>query len=121
MAKKNLTLPSDSDITQYKMLNELVEAVYTEMKELSKKKPDDLLNKFKVKSVNRVLEKLKVLLVSEPTVEFLDVLDEESLPSNSDSVLIISQHIAALKQFKNKYYRYDSSSFGHRWYTTENP
>jgi hypothetical protein len=120
MTKKAI-LPSEADISQFKMLSELVDAVYIEMKELSKKKPDDLLNKFKVKSVNRVIEKLKVLLMSEPTVEFLDVLDEESLPSNSDSVLIISQHIAALKQFKSKYYFYDSSSYENRWKTKENP
>lgn len=120
MAKK-IQLPSESDITNYKMLNELVEAVYLEMKELSKKKPDDLLNKFKVKSVNRVLEKLKVLLKGEPTVEFLDILDEESLPSNSDTVLIISQHIAALKQYKNRYYIYNERTYKHRWYTKENP
>lgn len=120
MAKK-IQLPSESDITNYKMLNELVEAVYIEMKELSKKKPDDLLNKFKVKSVNRVLEKLKALLKGEPTVEFLDILDEESLPSNSDTVLIISQHIAALKQYKNRYYKYDNGTYEHRWYTKENP
>jgi len=120
MAKKT-TLPSEADISQFNMLSELVDAVYIEMKELSKKKPDDLLNKFKVKSVNRVLEKLKVLLKSEPTVEFLDILDEESLPSNSDSVLIISQHIAALKEFRSRYHYYDNSSYEHRWRTKENP
>ncbi len=120
MAKKT-QLPSESDITNYKMLNELVEAMYLEMKELSKKKPDDLLNEFKVKTVNRGLEKLKALLKSEPTVEFLDILDEEALPSNSDTVLIISQHIAALKQFRNRYYRCDEGTYNHRWYTKENP
>jgi len=119
--EKKTQLPSNSDVTNYKMLNELVEAVYIEMKELSKKKPDDLLNKFKVKSVNRVIEKLKVLLKEEPTVEFLDILDEESLPSNSDTVLIISQHIAALKQYKDRYYKYDKGSYEHRWYTKEHP
>lgn len=118
---KKTNLPSEADISQFNMLSELVNTVYLEMKELSKKKPDDLLNKFKVKSVNRVLEKLKVLLKSEPTIEFLDILDEESLPSNSDSVLIISQHIAALKEFKSRYQYYDNSSLENRWRTKENP
>jgi hypothetical protein len=118
---KNSNLPSEDDITSYSMLTKLVDAVYNEMKELSKKKPDDLLNKFKIKSVNRVLEKSKTLLNNEPTVEFLDTLDEEVPPSNSDSVLIISQHIAALKQFRNKYYFYDMLSHKERWRTKENP
>jgi len=30
------------------------------------------------------------------------------LPSNSDAVLMISQHIQALEQFKTKYYTKDS-------------
>lgn len=120
MANKS-SLPSEADVTNYKMLSELIGAVYVEMKELSKKKPDDLLNKFKVKSLNRVLEKLTELLKNEPTSEFLDILDEETLPSNSDTVLIISQHIAALKEFNNKYYKYNASSFTSRWHTKENP
>jgi hypothetical protein len=41
------------------MLNELAESTYLEMKEFSKNKPDDALNAFKLKNVNRVLTQLK--------------------------------------------------------------
>ena len=56
------------------------------MKEFSKKKPEDLLNEFKVKNVNRVLSQIKSLLNDEPTSQFLDILDSDSLPSNSDAI-----------------------------------
>jgi len=35
--------------------------------------------------------------------DFLDLLDEESLPSNSDCILIIGQFNSSMKQFRSKY------------------
>jgi len=54
MAKKE-SLPTDAQVVKFQMLNELADSIYIEMKEFSKKKPDDALNAFKVKNVNRVL------------------------------------------------------------------
>lgn len=102
------------------MLDKLIESIYLEMKEFSKKKPDEPLNKFKVKSVNRVLEQVKEILKSEPTAEFLDLLDDESLPSNSDSILILGQFKASMKDFYSKYWKRESG-VGYRWSTNEKP
>jgi len=115
MSKKR-NLPTDAEIVNFEMLNELAESIYLEMKEFSKKKPDDALNAFKVKNVNRVLTQLKQFLKDEPTVDFLDLLDTESLPSNSDAILIIGQFKASMDNYRNKY----TSSY-RRWKTTENP
>lgn len=106
MAKKitNQNLPSEAEVQQYEMLEKLLASIYKEFKEFSKKKPDELLNKFKVKNVNRVLEPIKEIMKREPTNVFLDLLDEDSLPSNSDTILIIGQFNAAMKQFRSKYY-----------------
>ena len=43
-------------VNQYELLNPLLTGIYKEMQELSKKKPDSLLNAFKVKAINRILE-----------------------------------------------------------------
>jgi hypothetical protein len=114
--KKDNPLPSQEDVFGFAMLYKLADSIYTEMKEFSKKKPDDLLNTFKVKNVNRVLEKLKDFLKNEPTIEFLDLLDEETLPSNSDAILIIGQYKAALDNYRNR----NTTKYG-RWMTIENP
>jgi hypothetical protein len=98
------------------MLNELTESIYTEMKEFSKKKPDDALNSFKVKNVNRVLTLIKEFLKDEPTISFLDLLDDETLPSYSDAILIIGQFKAAMDNYRSKY----KNKFM-RWRTVENP
>ena len=126
MAKKekemNKNLPSEADVSKYEMLEKLLASIYEEMKEFSKKKPDEPLNKFKVKNVNRVLEQIKEIMKNEPTNEFLDLLDEDSLPSNSDSILVIGQFNAAMEQFRSKYFRKYQTGIGHNiWSTKENP
>lgn len=123
MAKKqvNKTLPSDAEIVKYEMLEKLLDASFIEMKEFSKKKPDELLNKFKVTSLNRILGPIKELLKSEPTISFLDLLDEDTIPSYSDSILIIAQFQSAMSQFKRNYYGPTTKYGNHRWFTKENP
>ncbi|WP_187262949.1 hypothetical protein [Pontibacter beigongshangensis] len=113
-SKENL--PTNAQIVKFQMLNELADSIYTEMKEFAKKKPDDPLNKFKVKNINRVLSQLKEFLKDEPTIDFLDHLDDESLPSNSDAILIIGQFKASMDNFRNKY-----TNQYRRWRTVENP
>ncbi|MHA4737078.1 hypothetical protein [Dyadobacter sp. MSC1_007] len=109
-------LPTNKEIVKFQMLDELAESVYVEVKELSKKKPDDALNKFKVKNVNRILVELKEFLKKEPTVDFLDLLDEEALPTNSDAILVIGQFKASMDNFRKKY----RNMYG-KWRTVENP
>ncbi len=120
MAKiNNQNLPSEADVIKYEMLTGLLSSVYNEMKELSKKKPEERLNEFKIKSINRILVQIKELLKGEPTNEFLEPLDSEILPSNSDSVLVIGQFNTATDQFKKKYYAFSGTKW--RWSTKENP
>jgi hypothetical protein len=99
--------PSQDDVDMFQMLYPMITADLTEIRNLSNKKPDGLLNKLKVSMINKKLEKLKRVLLSEPTTEFLDILDDDSLPSNSDAVLIILQFKSAMDQFKSKHYTRD--------------
>lgn len=127
MAKKKTTTatdynyPTEAEVTKYKMLEKLLDSSFGELKDFSKKKPDELLNTFKVKSLNRILSPIKDIMRNEPTSDFLDLLDEDTIPSYSDAVLIIAQFNAAMAQFKSLYYG-KSSQFGdYRWFTQENP
>lgn len=121
MKKTESNLPSNAEVNQFLMLRELAEGLYNEMKDLTKKSPNESLNGFKIKSLNRVLEPIKELLKNQPTYLFLDVLDETALPSNSDVVIILSQYLTAMKKFEDKYYRIDPSRHKHRWDTKEDP
>ena len=110
-------LPTPDKVEKFEMLYPLVLSDLSEIRELSKKKQDEPLNKFKVRTINKKLEQVKNILIDEPVLEFLELLDEETLPSNSDAVLMISQFVKALEQFKSKYYTKDSSDFELDYYS----
>ena len=108
MKKNESNLPSNAEVNQFLMLRELVTGLYDEMKDFAKKSANETLNEFKIKSLNRVLSPLKELMKDQPTALFLDVLDESSLPTNSDVVIILSQYLIAMQNYEDRYYRLDS-------------
>ncbi len=113
-------LPTNSQAEKYALLYPLLKSALFEIKELSKKKQDDPLNKLKVGKVNKILSQIKTdVLNDDPSRVFLDLLDDETLPTNSDAVLIIAQYEAAMAQFHAKHYGWDGTK--ERWFTKENP
>lgn len=104
MEASNSALPSKITVERIILLSSLLRSLILEMKEFAKKKQDGVLNKLKVKLINKVLTEIKNRLAGEPTAEFLEILDEDSLPQNSDAVLILGQFGRAIIQFRNKYY-----------------
>ena len=123
MTKKNKieNLPTNQIVEKFEILSPMLDAIFIEIQNLSKKKQNDPLNKLKVKMVNKILEEFKEILADEPTIQFLDLLDDQTLPSNSDCVLILAQYRSALSQFKSKYYQCDFLSSEYEWHTKENP
>lgn len=114
------SLPTNVQTEKYELLYPLLKSILFEVKGLSKKKQDEPLNKLKVGMVNKILSQIKTdVLNDDPSREFLDLLDDETLPTNSDAVLIIAQYDAAMAQFHAKHHGWDGSD--HRWFTKENP
>jgi hypothetical protein len=111
--------PMKEQVERFDMLHPMLQSFLTEVRELSKKKPDGPLNEVKIKMINRILVQIKEVLSTDASVEYLDLLDEEALPQNSDAVLILGQYSAAMAQFKAKHYGYDKGLFEHRWFTQE--
>lgn len=121
MKKTEQNLPTNADVNQFLMLRELVTGLYEEMKDLTKKSSKETLNEFKIKSLNRVLKPLRELLKEQPTAMFLDLLEDDSLPTNSDVVIVLSQYLSAMKKYEERYYRVSPGTFTKRWNTKENP
>ena len=123
MTKKNkdINLPTEQEVDKFERLSPLIDSIYEEMKEFSKKKPDELLNPLKVKMINKILTQVKDFLARDPNIEFLELLDDSSLPSNSDAVLIIGQFRAILNQFKSRFHYYTTYDGRSRWHTQEEP
>ncbi len=100
---------TDEQVKLYLTINPLLKSAFDEVKEFSKKKQDEELNIKKVKMINRLLEKAKEILKDEPTVDYLELLDEDELPTNSDAVLTMSQFISAMNKFHEDHYHYENN------------
>lgn len=105
-----------NDVAEYETLLPLLTALYSEFKGLSGKKPEAVVSKGKVAVVNRLLNKLKALLAQERSIEYLDLLDEDSLPQMSDVTLTLSQYVAAMELFKTHHQKYDPTTYSTDWF-----
>ena len=116
-SKKEERYTTEEQIGLYGTISPLLNSAFEEIKEFSKKKQDEPLNVKKVKMINRLLEKAKEVLKNESTVAFLDLLDENELPSNSDAVLTMSQFISALRKFHEDHFHSGDwdMKFGGEW------
>lgn len=103
----------------YDTTRPLLDALYEEMQELSKKKPDATLSESKIKLINRLLEDIRIVLTKEADFKYLDLLVDDSLPQNSDVVLMLSQYTAAMERFHSNYYGWDESANKFRWFASE--
>jgi hypothetical protein len=127
MANNKEWLPTEKNIEEYGLLNSMLESQKKEFDSLSGKKPTEQLSLFKIKMANRVLEPLKELFKHEESYKFLDLLEEENIPTYSDVVLIISQYKTAISKFESKYFTDDEfqhNAYGSpvvRWMTDECP
>jgi hypothetical protein len=93
----------------------LLNAMYEEFKDLAKKKPESAVSKSKLRIANRLLGKVREVLTTEESIEFLDLLDEDDVPQVSDVTLIFSQYVAAMHAFKAKYHGWNGSE--QDWFT----
>jgi hypothetical protein len=88
------------DIGEFEKLEQQLHSFLAEVSELSKKRPNDPLNKFKLKFINATLSKLNGLLKDDrPFADFKE-FDVDDLPTNSDVVVILSQYTAAVHRFR---------------------
>jgi hypothetical protein len=108
---------NEAKVRVYESTWPLLVAMYEEMKELAKKKPDATLGKSKVQVINRLLSDVKAILADEVMAKYLDLLVDDDLPQYSDVTLMLSQFVAAMKAFKGRYYGWDDRRGEHTWFT----
>ena len=79
-----------------------LEGFFEEIGNISKKKPDDAVNKFKLGFINQMLESANNLLGEDyrPFPDFT-TFDVDALPSVSDVVTMLSQYLRTLDKFRS--------------------
>jgi len=85
------------DVDKFEKLDGQLQSTYDEISLLSKKKPNDAVNKFKLKFVNTLLEQANDFLgqIYRPFSDFA-LFSEDDVPQNSDVAFILSQYMQCL-------------------------
>lgn len=89
---------------EYNLLFSMFKSAYIELREMSKKTPNESLSLMKVRMLNRILERIKKFLKDEATADFLELIDEDALPSTSDTIILLSQYAGAIKNYYKLYH-----------------
>lgn len=92
---------NSSDVDKFEKLVGQVQGLYEEMSILSKKSPNDAVNKFKLKFINQQLSECNALLAERyrPFDDF-DIFSEDEIPQNSDVVFILSQYLQCMEKLR---------------------
>ena len=90
------------DVIQFEKTKSQMSDLYKEIGVLSKKNPNDAVNKFKLKFINQSLIEANELLESKnkPYADF-DVFKEDEIPTTSDVVMILGLYLSALSRLKS--------------------
>ena len=83
-----------------KLVGQLM-SLYDELTLLSKKNPNDAVNKFKLRLINKLILQANQFL-GEKYLPFDDFesFDEDDVPQNSDVVFIIAQYLQCFEKFR---------------------
>jgi len=93
---------NDEQVQQFLKLQPQLQSAYDEISLLSKKKPTDSLNTFKLKFINSILLRANSILGDfyQPFPGEFEVFDEEDMPNNSDVVFILSHYMTSLEKLR---------------------
>lgn len=105
---------TEEKVALFEKVNEQLHSFYREIGLISKKKPSEPLNKFKLGFINQTLNKANDLLGEEyrPFPDFMTFDIEASIPTASDVVMMLDQYSESLKKFKADHY----DVYNHGWH-----
>lgn len=91
-----------AEVDRFEKLSGQLISVYEELSLLSKKNPNDAVNKFKLKFINKLLDQSNHFLSKkyEPFDDF-DCFDEDDVPQTSDAVFILSQYLQCFEKLRS--------------------
>ncbi len=99
---------NEEDVVDFLEIRSQLKSAYDEISLLSKKKPSDVLNKFKIKFINSILMRANELLEDSymPFPDEFSRFDEDDLPNNGDAVFMLSHYLTSLEQLRCDNIRY---------------
>lgn len=92
----------EKDIEQFEKVDAQLQSVFEEIGELAKKKPDDGINKFKLKIINGLISEANVVLGDKNLpISSFSQFDDDDVPTNSDVILVCGQYLSRLEKLRS--------------------
>ena len=110
-------MDSKEDVERLEKLVGQLQGLYAEIGTLAKKSPNDAVNSFKLRLINRVLEMGNEVLGEKykPFNDF-DKFDPDDAPSTSDVTMVIAQYMEESERFRSDNVTNDSFNGSYGWY-----
>lgn len=109
-----MTMKKAQEFEDFEKNERQLHVFYKEISALSKKSPNDGVNKFKLALINKCIAELNGA-IGNPLDGFV-VFEESLLPTNSDAALVLNQYVAAVHAFRvDNTDRAPSPSCGSGW------
>lgn len=106
------------EVETFLKLQPQLKSAYEEISLLSKKKPTDLINTFKLKFINSILTRANEILGAkyEPFPSEFELFNADDMPNNGDVVFILSHYLTSLEKLRCDNIEYDVSEYPNDWY-----
>lgn len=103
---------NEESINQFEKTQSQLSGLYVEISLLSKKNPNEAVNKFKLKFINKILIESNELLGDDylPFIEF-ERFNEDDLPTTSDVTMILQQYLNCLEKLRSDNLEYRSGEY----------
>ncbi|ABA81357.1 hypothetical protein GQF56_15590 [Rhodobacter sphaeroides] len=110
-------MDSKEDVERLEKLVGQLQGLYSEVGALAKKNPNDAVNSFKLKLINRVLEMGNEVLGEKykPFDDF-DSFDPDDAPSTSDVTIVVAQYMEEAERFRSDNVISASVKGSYGWY-----
>ncbi len=98
---------TNDDIEKFEKIYGQFEGLHKEIGILSKKTPNDPINKFKLSFINKLLaEAHEVLDEKQRPFDGFNSFDEDELPTNSDITMIFEQYLYCFEKLRSDNIKY---------------
>ncbi|MCK9436890.1 MAG: hypothetical protein PHY68_10940 [Proteiniphilum sp.] len=103
---------TEEEVNQFEKTQSQLNGLHIEIGLLSKKNPNDAVNKFKLKFINKTIEESNELLGEEykPYQEF-EKFEEEDMPTTSDVTMMLEQYLNCLEKLRSDNLEYGTGSY----------
>ena len=89
------------DIEKYDELHSKLNSLKGDFVVLSGKKPNETVNEFKLKLINKLLAQINDLVGAFKPEEDFEVFDLDCLPTNSDVLMMLNLYLNGMSRFKD--------------------